>query len=117
METSTIASMMASPREGHVKQLYHMFAYLWIKQNISLVFDTSEPDIDESQFPCEDWIASAYGECSEDILPNMPKPCGIGFTMLNCVESDHAIELTTRCSRTGFIIYLNSALMYWFSKC
>ena len=30
--------------------------------------------------------------------------------------SDHSGELTTRRSRTGFIIYPNSAPIYWFSK-
>ena len=28
METSTMASMMVSPRQGHLEQLFHMFAYL-----------------------------------------------------------------------------------------
>ena len=111
-----MVSMMASLCEGHLNQIYHMFAYLRIKHNRSLVFDPSEPDIDESQFTCEDWSASAYGERSEDIHPNMPKPYCIGFTMRIFVDSDHAGELTTRCSLTGFIIYLNSTPIYWFSK-
>ena len=58
-----------------------MLAYLWIKHNSSLFFDPSEPDIDKSQFTCEDWSANAYEECSEEIPINMPKPRGIGFTM------------------------------------
>ena len=116
METSALASMMASPREGHLEQLYHMFAFLKIKHNSSMVFDPSEPDIDESQFTREDWSASAYGECKEEIPPNMPEPKGVGFTMRAFVDSDHAGELTTRRSRTGFIIFLNSAPIYWFSK-
>jgi len=32
------------------------------------------------------------------------------------VDSDHAGELTTRRSRTGYIVFLNSAPIYWFSK-
>ena len=95
METSSMASMMASPHEDHLNQLYHMFAYLRIKNNRSLVFNPSEPDIDESQFTCEYWSDSAYGEFSEDITPNIPKPRGIGFTMQTFVYSDHAGELTT----------------------
>ena len=108
--------MMSSLHKGHLNQFYHMFAYLRIKHNTKLVFDLSEPDIDESQFPCEYWSDSAYEEFSEDIPPNMQKPRGIGFTMWTFVYSDHADELTTRRSHTGFIIYLNAAPIYWFSK-
>ena len=32
------------------------------------------------------------------------------------VDSDHAGDLTTRRSRTGYIVFLNSAPIYWFSK-
>jgi len=32
------------------------------------------------------------------------------------VDSDHAGDSTTRRSRTGFLVCLNSALMYWLSK-
>lgn len=116
METSAMASMMAMPREGHLEQLFHMFAYLKLKHNSSMVFDPTEPDIDESQFPCEDWSSTVYGECKEELPGNMPEPRGIGFTMRAFVDSDHAGEVTTRRSRTGFIVFLNSAPIYWFSK-
>ena len=32
------------------------------------------------------------------------------------VDSDHAGDTATRRSRTGYIIFLNSAPIYWFSK-
>ena len=37
----------------------------------------------------------------------MSDPKGIGFTMRTFVDSDHAGDVTTRRSRTGFIIFLN----------
>ena len=36
--------------------------------------------------------------------------------MQTFIDTDHAGELTTRRSRTGFVIYLNSAPIYWFYK-
>ena len=47
---------------------------------------------------------------------NLPTPLGNGFTMRVCVNSDHAGDQVTRRSRTGFLVYLNNALMYWTSK-
>ena len=32
------------------------------------------------------------------------------------VNADHASDTITRCSRMGFLVYLNSALIYWWSK-
>jgi hypothetical protein len=46
----------------------------------------------------------------------MPEPRGMGFTMRAKVDADHAADTVTRRSRTGFIIYLNCAPIYWSSK-
>ena len=116
METSALASMMALPRTGHLHVVLYMFAFLKNKHNSVMVFDHTEPDIDTSQFPSEDWSASAYGECKEELPPNAPKARGLGFTMRAFVDSDHAGDSVTRRSRTGYIIFMNSAPVYWFSK-
>ena len=72
-----------------------MFAYLRIKHIISRVFDLTNSYIDDSQFVCEYWSASAYGEFKEELPPNAPHPKGIGFTMRECFDYNHAGELTT----------------------
>ena len=46
----------------------------------------------------------------------MPEPRGLGFTMCAKVNADHASDTITRRSRTGFLVYLNSAPIYWWSK-
>ena len=115
-EVSMMASCMALPRQGHLDQLFHMFAFLKIKHNAEMVFDPSEPVIDESLFAKEDWTNTVYGQCSEDIPTNIPQPRGFGFKMRAYVDSDHAGDSITRRSRTGFIIFLNNAPIYWTSK-
>ena len=47
---------------------------------------------------------------------NMPEPRGTGFTIRAKVDADHAGDTVTRRSRTGFLIYLNCAPIYWMSK-
>ena len=32
------------------------------------------------------------------------------------VDADHVADTVTRRSRTGFLVYLNCALIFWFSK-
>ena len=46
----------------------------------------------------------------------MPEPRGVGFTIRAKVDADHASDSVTRRSRTGFLVFLNSAPVYWHSK-
>ena len=46
----------------------------------------------------------------------MPKPRGNGMIMMVYVDSDHAGDTVTRILRTSFVIFLNSAPIYWSSK-
>ena len=115
-KVSELASMMAMPREGHLDQIYHIFAYLKIKHNAELVFDPTEPNISPDDFPVEDWAHTVYTDAAEDIAPDHPQPRGIGFTIHAFVDADHAGNLVTRRSRTGFVILLNKAPIYWLSK-
>jgi hypothetical protein len=46
----------------------------------------------------------------------VPKPKGKTLVVKLFVDSDHAADKLLRRSRTGFILYLNSAPIIWFSK-
>lgn len=67
------------------------------------------------EFERKDW-AKMYGDTKEEIPPNCLESLGKEFIMRAFVDSDHAGDLTTRRSRTGFLVCLNSALIYWLSK-
>ena len=86
--------------------------------NAEMVFDPSDPAIDESKFSQRDWTSSEFGHLQgqEVLPPNMPEPRGLGFVMSAKVDADHASDTVTRRSRTGFLVYLNCALVCWFSK-
>ena len=64
-----------------------------------------------------DWKAF-FGNVREAIPPNAPVlvPQRIDVDLRLFVDSDHAGDQNTRRSRTGFLIYLNSAPITWFSK-
>ena len=118
VEVSMMSSHLALPRQGHMKELYHMFAYLKKHHNAEMVFDPTPCDFDESLFERKDWTYSAngYDELDEELPGNMPKSLGPGFTMRVYVDADHGGDLATRKSRTGFVIFLNKAPIYWSSK-
>ena len=115
-EVSMMSSHLCMPRKGHLEQLFHVFGYLKKHHNAEMPFDPSTPDMDMAKFPRQDWSQSIYGDVGEALPPNMPKPLGREMVMRVYIDSDHAGESLTRRSRTGFIVYLNKAPIYWMSK-
>lgn len=117
LEVSMMSSHLCLPREGHLGQLFHMFAYLKKYHNSEMVFDPSDPVIDESLFERKDWATSEFGSAVKEEMPrNMPQTRGLGFVLRAFVDADHAGDSMTRRSRTGFLVYLNSAPVYWLSR-
>ena len=100
-----------------MEEVLHIFAYLKKYYNTEMVFDPSEPDLDMMLFERHDWASSEFGEhLTEEKPKNAPEPRGQAVTMSARVDADHAADTTTRRSRTGFLVYLNSALIHWLSK-
>ena len=77
-----------------------------------------QSNFDRNLFERQDWLYSAYGyESLKEELPlNMPIAHGQSMTMRVFVDADHAGDLITCCSRTGFIVFLNGAPIYWSYK-
>jgi hypothetical protein len=114
-EISMLASHLALPRVGHMEAALHVMAYLKQKYNSRLVLDPTYPFINEDTFQHCDWQEFYHG-AEEPIPGNMPKPRGKGIDLRLFVDSDHAGDKRNRRSRTGFLIYLNTALIQWYSK-
>ena len=109
-----LASQMAMPREGHMDAVFHVFAYLKARHNSRMVFDPTYPSIDKKNFQEHEW-KRLYGDVKEAIPSNCPKPLGREVDIRMFIDSDHATIETTRRSRTGYFIYVNSALVNWLS--
>jgi hypothetical protein len=75
-----------------------------------------DPEIDEAQFEAKDWASCEVGHLNgvEERPPNMPEPRGQGFVIR--VDADHASDSVTRRSITGFLVWINSCLVYFMSK-
>jgi hypothetical protein len=115
MEVSTLASFLAMPHEGHLEAMYHVYAYMKRKHNARLVLDPTYNDADEGLFVKCDW-KEFYGDVKEPIPPNVPEPLGKEVDVKLCVDSSHADDQRVRRSRTGYFVFLNSALINWLSK-
>jgi hypothetical protein len=114
-EVSMFSTYLCLTREGHLDAGFHVFAYLALYHNSRVVFEPTCPYVDMGAFIQTDW-KSMYGDIKDVIPPDAPVPRGKEVDLRLFVDSDHAGEQFTRCSRTGYVIYLNMAPSVWFSK-
>jgi hypothetical protein len=110
-----LSSYLAYPRDGHLEAAIHLMGHLRLKHNSRLIFDPTYPDFALDSFPSFDWT-EFYGNVTEAIPTNMPKPLGKEVDIRMMVDSDHTGKKQTQRSRTGFLIYCNMALIIWLSK-
>ena len=80
-----------------------------------MAYDPLYPTIDMNVFKPNDW-KSFYGKVKESIPSNAPELRGKDVDLRLYVNSDHAGEKRTHCSCTGFFVFMNTALVQWFSK-
>ena len=112
-EVSMMSSFLAMPREGQLQQLFHIFGYLKMHHDVRLVLDPSYPDINIDDFGKKNW-KEFYGETEEASSTNAPRALGLEFLIRCFVDADFAGDPISRRSRSGFIVMLNMAPVYWF---
>ena len=93
-----------------------MMGYLKWKHNSLLFFDPTYPDIDFDTFNDGAEWKTFYGDVTEAIPPNAPDPRRRSVDLHMWVDSDHTGDKMTRRSRTGYFIFLNTALIDLLSK-
>ena len=78
LEVSMMSTHLALPRKGHMEQVMQIFGYLKKNHNVELVFDPSDPTINEQDFERRDWASSEFRhvEDKEELPPNMLEPRG-----------------------------------------
>jgi len=115
LEVSLLSSQLASPREGHLQQVLHIFGYLKKNPRRKLYMDSEYPTIGESRFERFDWEDFYIG--AEEPIPNkLPEPRGRLISLHCFVDADHASDKISRRSQTGILIFGNKAPLVMFSK-
>ena len=61
LDSSMLPSHLVLPREGHLHQLFQVFAYLKKYHNTEMVYDPSDPVIAKAAFELKDWTLSESG--------------------------------------------------------
>ena len=81
-----------------------------------MFFNPCYYNVDESDFKPVDQWKDVYGDMSEELPHDAPKPRGQMIVLTALCDASHASNKVTRRSQTGFVIYGNCAPIIWFSK-
>ena len=112
-EVSKLAAFSSAPRKGHLSAVFHVFAWLKLHKRSKVVLDPRYKVHEVYEKP--DW-SDFYKDAKEAIPHDMPEPLGMPVQQTVYVDSDHAGDKVTRRSRTGILLFLNSAPIVWRSS-
>ena len=113
---SMLSRYVVSPHEGHLQQVFHLFAYLKHHKRSKMVFDDTEPVFPENAFRACDWL-EFYPDAEEAIPHNAPEAHGNSVVTSTFVDADHAGCKVMQHSHTGVLCYMNKAPILRYSKC
>ena len=117
LEVSLLSQYQANPREGHLEQLLHIFAFLKAHPKLTLYLSPELPNLDYGDFRTnKEDFAEIYRD-AEELLPHrMPVPRGRSVVVTAYVDASHAANKVTRRSHTGYVVFINRAPVVWYSK-
>ena len=112
-EVSVLSSYQAAPRDGHLQQILHIFAFLKKNPKLMLYFDPSHAVIDPTSFTgsTAEEFHDQYRCAKEELPTDAPKERERAVEVTAFVDAYHASDMKTRRSHTGNIIFVNWAPM------
>ena len=117
LEVALLSQYSASPREGHLEQLLHIFAFLRRHPKLTLYLSPELPLMDFGEFTTQRTdFNEIYRDAEEPMPHRMPMPRGRSVVMTAFVDASHGANKVTRRSHTGYVIFLNRAPIVWYSK-
>jgi hypothetical protein len=115
VDVSKLSRYLVAPRQGHLEQVLHVFAFLKRHPKSKIVFDDYTPPLAGLGYQAHDW-SELYPGAAEVLPHNMPEARGRTVMTTCFVDADHAGCLATRRSQTGILIFLQNAPVMWYSK-
>ena len=112
----TMSSFRAMPRLGHMDHAKRICGYLAKMKEGVIRIRIGEPDysgLPDQEF---DWERSVYGNVSEMLPSDAPKPLGKYVTLTHYYDANLFHDIVTRRSVTGVLHLLNKTPIDWYSK-
>jgi hypothetical protein len=112
----TMSSFRAMPHLGHMTCVKRMNGYLSKMKDGVIRIRTGDPDysaLPDQEFDCE---RSVYGNVSEMLPSDTPKPLGIYITLTYYYDANLFHDIVTGRSIPGILHLINKMPLDWYSK-
>ena len=103
----TLSGFREAPRQGHLDCIKWLYGYLSKMHHAMICVYTDEMDCSDIPDYEYKWSRSVYGELSEDIPTDAPKPLGNFVTLTHYVDANLMHNVVTGTSVTGILHLLN----------
>ena len=111
-----LSQYQASPREGHIDQLLHIWGFIKKNPKLPLYSDPARPKLDYSMFTTNrEKFREQYRDSQEEIPHRMPISRGNPVITTAFVDASYAANKKTRSSYTGYVIFINRGPILWYS--
>jgi hypothetical protein len=104
------------PRLGHMTRVKWMYGYLSKMKDDVIRIQTGEPDYSALPDQEFDWEKSIYGNVSEMLPSNAPKPFGKYVMLTHYYDANLLHDIVTGHSVTGILHLINKTPLDWYSK-
>ena len=108
----SMSSFQAQPRQGHLKCLRRIIAYLCKYCHFKIRFHTEEPDFSWFKDNKQNWSNSVY----EDKPKDAPKPLGKPVHLTSYFDANLMHDVLSGKAVTGILHFLNKTPVDWYCK-
>ena len=109
-EVSILSQYQAAPREGHMEEILHIFAFLDGKPRLTLYMDPAFPRMNYSVHKNDPSQFKEYYRDAEEEMPHrMPRPSRKSVVTSAFVDASHGAKKVTRRSHSGYVLFVNRA--------
>ena len=112
----TLSSFRSLPRQGHLQRSKRLYGYLSNFKDSAIRIRTGHPDYTGLKPNEYEWERSVYGNITEVIPTDAPKPLGKDVTLTTYVDANLYHDMITGRSVTGVLHLINQTPFDWYSK-
>ena len=100
----TMSSFRVAPRKGHLDRVRRVYGYVAKMRHGAIRFRVGVPDYSAIPLPDNNWAKTIYGNVTEEVPHDAPRPLGPGVVMTTYVDANLCHDITTGRAVTGVYI-------------
>ena len=113
----SLSSFRAQPRIGHLERLKRIYGYVHRTRTYAIKYRVEQPDVTTFDNRIKmDWSKSIYGDHTEDLPDDAPKPLGKEVVLLHYFDANLMHDVLSGKAVTGCIHFANKTPIMWYSK-